>query len=298
MSTRSIGVLVLAVVCGLSAAVVLGRLHGTGEAATVETRSVLLATVDIPRGEMIKAESLTVAEWPTAVIPANALTKVEEAADRATAVPILKGDLVLEGKLASKDAGRGVAALIPKGMRAYTIQTAKIASNVAGFVLPGNRVDVLLTLRSMMNDDTGGGSTTTILQAVEILAINQRLDAPAENRIESKDLQSVTLLVTPPQAELLDLGQNLGTLTLSLRNLTDSAQSTTDPATLATLLHLRPTLPPALGGFLGVNPFGQTALKPPTAESKEPKEPKEPKPTWTIRTLRGSTPGEVIFEQR
>ena len=289
MSTRSLVVLVLAVVCGLSAAVVLGRLHGTATAGPVETRSVVLALADIPRGEMIKAEMMTVAEWPKTLIPANALTSVEEAVDRATAVPILKGDLVLEGKLASKDAGRGVAALIPHGMRAYTIQTAKLASNVAGFVLPGNRVDVLLTLRSMQNDDNGGGSATTILQAVEILAINQRLDAPAENRLDSKELQSVTLLVTPPQAELLDLGQNLGTLTLSLRNLSDAAQTTTEPATLATLLHLKPKGTPTFAMPGGANPLVQSALKPAVAD---------PLPTWTIRTLRGTHPGEVVVGQQ
>ena len=142
------------------------------------------------------------------------------------------GEPLLNTKLADRDAGRGLAALVPEGMRAVTIQTSRVASNVAGFVLPGNRVDVLLTLRGGNHDATGGGSSTTLLQAVEILAVDQRLDAPTENRVDPKLLRSVTLLVTPDQAGLLDLGQNMGTLSLSLRNPEDLAEAQTDPATV------------------------------------------------------------------
>jgi pilus assembly protein CpaB len=145
---------------------------------------------------------------------------------------IVAGEPILESKLASRDSGRGLAALIPEGMRAYTIQTSRVASNVAGFILPGNSVDVLLTLKGNYNDTTGGGSTTTLLQAVEILAVDQRLDAPVDNKINPRELGSVTLLVTPEQAALLDLGQNMGTLTLSLRNPEDAAESLARPATV------------------------------------------------------------------
>jgi Flp pilus assembly protein CpaB len=91
----------------------------------------------------------------------------------------------------------------------------------------------LLTLRGGPDDETGGGSATTLLQAVEILAVDQRLDAPSENRVEK--LRSVTLLVTPDQASLLDLGQNMGTLALSLRNPSDVAKAETEPATVNVL---------------------------------------------------------------
>src|SRR5262249_33279263 len=76
-------------------------------------------------------------------------------------------------------------------------------------------------------------STTTLLQSVEILAVDQQLDAPADNKTNPRDLGSVTLLVTPAQAALLDLGQNLGLLTLSLRNPDDKDEAKTTPATLA-----------------------------------------------------------------
>jgi Flp pilus assembly protein CpaB len=129
---------------------------------------------------------------------------------------LLKDEPVANGKLAPKGSGRGMAALIPLGMRAFTIKTPGIASGVAGFVMRGHKVDVLLTMNDVgANDQTGGGSTTTLLQNVEISAVDQNIDAPAENKMD-KDLRSVTLLVTPQQAKQLDLGQNKGTLRLAL----------------------------------------------------------------------------------
>ncbi|MHC4404004.1 MAG: Flp pilus assembly protein CpaB [Planctomycetota bacterium] len=133
-------------------------------------------------------------------------------------------------KLTSKEPERGLEALIPKGMRAYTIQAKGVGTNVARFVLPGSRVDVLLHLRRTRDDAPGGGSTTTLLQSVEVLAVGQALDAPDEKRLS--DVQSVTLLVTPEQATLLDLGQTAGTLSLSLRNANDTGEAKTVPAIL------------------------------------------------------------------
>jgi pilus assembly protein CpaB len=184
---------------------------------------------------MVTAKMVALQQWPKELAPPGAISSLSDVVDRAVVTSILPGEPLLEGKLASTDSGRGLAALVPSGMRAYTIQTSRVASNVAGFILPGNRVDVLLTLRGNANDSTGGGSSTTLLQAVEVLAVDQRLDAPAENRVDPKQLSSVTLLVTPDQAALLDLGQNMGVMTLSLRNPEDRTEATTRPATLDTL---------------------------------------------------------------
>jgi pilus assembly protein CpaB len=198
-----------------------------------EASEVVVAAADIPRGRSVTADDLDTCPWPKEMLPQGALTSIEDAVDRAAIVPLMVGEPVLETKLADREAGRGLAVLIPTGMRAYTIQTKQVTSSVGGFVLPGNRVDVLLTLRGNRMDGTGGGSTTTLLQAVEILAVDQNLDAPAENKVSPTDLSSVTLLVSPDQAALLDLGQNLGTLTLSLRNPLDKDDAIPRPATLA-----------------------------------------------------------------
>jgi pilus assembly protein CpaB len=214
-------------------------------------------------------------------LPDGAVTKPEDAVDRAAMVPMVAAEPLLDAKLASKESGRGLAALIPKGMRAYTIQAAKVASNVAGFVLPGNHVDVLLNLRGKPNDETGGGSTTTLLQAVEILAVDQQLDAPADNKVDPKDLRSVTLLVTADQAAKLDLGQNMGQLTLSLRNPEDKQEAVARPALLTDIrFHQeKPLEKPKPGSLFDV--LG------PLMRKKEPE-------VFSILTLRGTRPGEVL----
>jgi hypothetical protein len=109
------------------------------------------------------------------------------------------------------------AHLIPPRMRAFTIATPGMTSGVAGLIRPGNRVDVLLTT----SQGNGGPVTTTLMEDVKILAVDPRIDAPAENRIDPNRLTSVafsvTLLVTPDQATMLALGQTKGTLHLSFR---------------------------------------------------------------------------------
>ena len=289
---RAILVLALALVCGVSAAVGVSHLRKAGG---VDTTSVVVARSDIPRGRMLTEDQVELRDWPSSMVPRHAAESLQEVVGRAAAVPIVVGDVLSDTKLSGKDAGRGVAALVPPGMRAYTIQTSKTASNVAGFVLPGNRVDVLLSLRGNSLDDTGRGSCTTLLQGVEILAVDQRLDAPAENKVDPKDLQSVTLLVTPKQAAMLDLGQSLGQLNLSLRNLDDRAEVDADPVTLAEL-RLKATskslLPTIMGMFAGAN---RPKALPNPASSTTQAHPQPPqRSTVTIRTLRGVQPGQVV----
>jgi hypothetical protein len=96
-------------------------------------------------------------------------------------------------------------------------------------------VDVLLTMTDVGQDPSGGGTTITLLQNVEILAVDSRVEAPAENKVDANQLRSVTLLVTPDQAVNLNLGQDKGTLHLSLRHPNDSEVARTQPATLKQL---------------------------------------------------------------
>lgn len=233
MSIRTIVVLILAIICGVSSAAGVFMLRGPITEAEIATVPVVVAARDISRGAVVSTDQLTTQEWPADLVPANVIADISLVAERTAVVPITAGEPILGGKVTDSDSGRGLAALIPSGRRAYTIQTSSVGSNVAGFVLPGNRVDVLLTLRGGSEDTTGGGSSTTLLQAVEILAVDQKLDAPSGNPVEQ--LRSVTLLVTPEQASLLDLGHNMGTLALSLRNPSDISEADTKPATVNVL---------------------------------------------------------------
>lgn len=319
MSARALSVILLAVVCGVSAAVGMTRLRDTEFIKSdPKTTQIVVAKLEIARGTQLQESMLETRDWPTDLIPPRSLVRIDDAIERSAMSPMVPGEPVLDTKLSPRDAGRGLASLVPSGMRAYTVLTQRLASNVAGFVLPGNRVDVLLTLRGNSNDGTGGGSTTTLLQAVEILAVDQRLEAPAENRVDPKELHSVTLLVTPDHAALLDLGQNLGNLTLSLRNPEDLTEADTRPATLDQIRFAqRPPNTEQKEGrqsawAQGLSRFG-TALaavataplpaKPDEekaiaakAEAEEPEEEAPEDRIFEIRTLRGRHSGRVYVE--
>ena len=128
-------------------------------------------------------------------------------------------------------------------MRAYTIETPTNSQGVAGFVLPGNRVDVILTVSSreiagVAGGHTAGGGAWTLLQNVEILAADRRLDQSDE----SAGLSSVTLLVTPDMASKLVLAQTMGRLNLTLRNNSDDSIAETNPVTTRDLIFLQQAL--------------------------------------------------------
>ena len=228
---------VLAVVCGLSAMVLVQALRKPPTGPVIEKVSVVFASADLKPGETIQESMIEIREIPKAEAPEDAILKMADAIDRAAMTQLDKGDLLREKKLAEKGAGRGMAALIKNGMRAFTIQTPSFSSSLAGFLLPGNKVDVLLTVNTSggSEDEAGGASTTTLLQNVEILAVHTTVNTPTANKIDPDQARSVTLLVSPDDASLLDLGQNKGTLHLSLRNLKDTGTVKPKPTTLADL---------------------------------------------------------------
>jgi pilus assembly protein CpaB len=290
---------VLALVFGASAAVgVNSFIRNPPPPPQGEVVPVVVAMTDLPRGGTISAEVVKIREYPKGLAPTGALSKLEDAVDRGIYIPLTRDEPILENKLAPKGAGRGMAALIPKGMRAYSVKVPEVAQGVSGFILPGNKVDVLLSVGDIGGtNETGGGSTTTLLQNVEILAVDQKTEAPADNKVDTKELRSVTLLVTPQQANLLDLGQNKGMLHLALRNLEDNQDSRTKPATLIDL-RFRQEKPwderakgvlEALGKAL--------AQRQPALSLPAPPPPKTPEPSKiAIRTIRGIHEGAVLIQ--
>jgi pilus assembly protein CpaB len=282
MQKRTMLIGALALVFGVSAAVGVYLLAASPAASPkAEMVSLVVAAADINRGKTLTSELLTHRDWPKEAVPEGALTDLAELVDRTATVSLMKGDLLFDGKLAPRGAGRGMAAVIPTGMRAVSIQTPNVSTGVAGFILPGNRVDVLLSVSTQGSDDpTGGGSTITLLQNVEILAVDQRIDAPQDNKMDAKELRSVTLLVNPTDAAKLDLGQNKGTLHLALRNATDKGTEDVEPATLAGL---------KVGSPAAVAVSQKSETIPPARPKKAP---------LIIRTLRGSQSGFVSFPPR
>lgn len=278
MSLRTVLILALALVSGVSAAAGINALrHPLPVPPSSETVSLVVAAVDIQRFTTITADMLTTHLYPKNLAPAGALSSVEDVVDRIAYAALLKDEPIVDAKLAPKGHGRGMAAGIPDGMQAYTIPTPTVSSGVAGFILPGNKVDVLLTMSSTggKEDPTGGGSTTPLVQSVEILAVDQRVDAPAENKVNPQELRSVTLLVTPREAALLALGQNKGILHLSLRNPQDQKPTTNGVVTMEDIRSLQ----------------GRTTEPPPNKPAAV--EPPPPPPHMQIRTVRGNQEGVI-----
>jgi pilus assembly protein CpaB len=285
VSLRTVLILILALVFGVSASLGVVTVMRSSAAPPpppkIETVPVVVAAADLPRFSTVTAEYLTTQEFPKELVPPGALTRVEDAADRVALSPLFRGEPVYESKLAGRGAGRGMAPGIAKGKRAFTIQTPNVAVGVAGFVLPGDKVDVLLTVNGNgPNDPNGGGASVTLLQDVEILAVDQRVDAPSDNKVDAKELRSVTLLVTPDEAAKLDLGGNKGTLHLTLRNPEDTAHAPTRRATLVEI-GLQEEKPKE------VPPAEKTSAADPT--------PPPPPPPLRIRTLRGAQEGAVLI---
>jgi pilus assembly protein CpaB len=144
--------------------------------------------------------------------PKGAFSKVEEVLERPVVSPILLDEPILEGRLAAKGAGFGLAPVIPVGMRAVAVRVNDVAG-VAGFVLPNMRVDVLVTGRP---PDADGTITNTCLQNMLVLSAGQQIQADA--RGQAIQAPVVTLLATPEQAEILTLANNEGHIQLVLRN--------------------------------------------------------------------------------
>lgn len=255
MNVRTMIVGALALVCGLSAMVLVQVLRRPSTAPVVEKTPVVYVIADVKPGDTIEEAMLEVRQVPKGEAPDDAITRPADAAGRAAQAQLDKGDMVREKKLAERGAGRGMAALIRTGMRAFTIQTPSFSASLAGFLMPGNRVDVLLTatITGGLGEESGA-MTTTLLQNVEILAVHTTVSTPTANKINPDDARSVTLLVTPAEVELLDLGQNKGTLHLSLRNLKDTGSPKTKSATVADLMHFAPRTKPAVAAAAAVAP--------------------------------------------
>ncbi len=207
--------------------------------AKVQTKDLVVAAHPLPIGINLKAADLKIVKVPLEQFPAGCFTKVEEIVDRPVASSILADEPVREARLAPRGSGLGLAPVIPPGMRAVSVKVNEVVG-VAGFVLPGMRVDVLVTGRLPGED---ASSTKTILQNILVISAGQNIQPDA--RGEAINAPVVTLLVTPEQAETLTLASEWR-IQLVLRNGSDREIQDTTGRRLAELLgHPKPEPKPA-----------------------------------------------------
>ena len=181
---------------------------------------IVVASQDLTFGTPLSAQNLRLANFPANTVPAGAFTSLEAATrnNRVALRPIVVNEPVLASKVSGADGRATLSANLPVGKLAYAIPVNDVAG-VAGFVRPGDIVDILLT-RQIPGDGAGGNDkmTDVIMEAVPVLGIDQVSD---ENNTKPATGKTATLQVDTIGAQKLALASQLGTLSLALRNVAD-----------------------------------------------------------------------------
>jgi pilus assembly protein CpaB len=199
---------------------------------SLPTRPVVVAATDLELGAALRPDDLRVVEWPESALPMGAFANPDEIIGRGLVMPVIQNEPILPMKLAGKDAGSGLPVVIPEGKRAVSVRVNEVIG-VAGYVLPGTKVDVLATASPTQNrEDT---TTKLVLSNVQVLAAGTKMEQDAEQG-KPVSVNVVTLLVSPEEAEKLTLGATEGKIQLALRNPLDKDTPETPGVQPAVLL--------------------------------------------------------------
>ncbi len=223
MKAKGIILLVISLVLGLGA---VQWIRGLTKNTPQVTASIVVARSNLNFGDHIGSNDLQLVRWPTDALPEGAFTDIAQIAgpgqDRVVLRPIEPNEPVLASKVSGSGGKASLSTVIDQNMRAMTIHVND-ATGVAGFITPGDRVDILLT-----RDDGGNSKETSktdiLLQNVLVRGIDQEAN---ERKEKPTVVKAVTVEVSPADAQKLTLGSNIGTLSMALRNLASSQEVTT-----------------------------------------------------------------------
>jgi pilus assembly protein CpaB len=210
-------------------------------AASVPTRPVVVATNDLSVGSALRLEDVRVIEWPASSLPAGVFDKTDDVIGRGLVMPVIQNEPLLPMKLASKDAGSGLPIMIPEGERAMSVRVNEVIG-VAGYVLPGTRVDIVAVASA--TDNKADTTSKVVLTNVQVLAAGTKMEEDGEKGGKPMPVSVVTLLVDPDQAERLTLASTEGKIQLALRNPLDQGSPTTVGVRAAGLLGDAPVAKP------------------------------------------------------
>ena len=266
-------------------ALALGAIVSYAVYRTLQTRSggdtppgveVVVAANDIAVGAKVTESDVKLVRFPAADLPSNIFHLKTSVVGRGAILPIARGEFFLPNKLAGENAGAGMQSLIPPGMRAVSVRVNEVIG-VAGFVVPGTRVDVLLT-----GNPTGGSDqrTTTVLENVAVIATGQKLERNTAG--EPQLTPVITLLVSPDDAQKLTLATSQGKIQLALRNPLDTKQQELASVATGSLYKGVPTPTPV------------TAPRPKSTGSHSVKTPAPvPLPPYSVEVIKGTKREEV-----
>ncbi len=279
MNQRITTILIAAFIVAIGCSYLVFRIVGNRLGApNHQVTSVVAAAHDVKLGSVLSNYDLTTMEISGA-LPEGAILKASDAVGRGVLSDLYLREPILNSRLAGKGSGGGLAATIPEGMRACAVKVDDVVG-VAGFATPGMRVDVLISgTPPGATDATQGSQVRTLLQNIQVLSAGTDISRDVSGKPEQ--VQVVTLLVTPPQAEALSLANNQTKIQLVLRNPLDTKLIAT-PGTGLEHLYGEATAP--VGSSKPTHATGKPARNRPTG--------------YQIEVFNGSKRSEAKFASR
>jgi len=239
---------------------------------------LVVAKQDVPVGTILEAQHVRLAGWPQDTNVEGSFAKIEDVLGRGATAQIVANEPIIDRKLAPKEAGGGLPPTIPAGMRAMSVKVNDVIG-VAGFTVPGTRVDVVVTIKDRENS-----ISRAVLSNIQVLAAGTKYDQDQAKNGQPIKTAVVTLLVTPPDAEKLALAQNEGQIVLALRNPLDVEAVVTQGQRMSSLLGA-PAPAPVVKAVQGRPRVVTPPAPPPVA------------PKYTIDAIRGGKRSEETIKK-
>lgn len=241
----------------------------------VASMQVVVATQPLPVGTRLHSGHLRVVAWPSRNPVKGSFAEGTPLIDRGVIAAIGENEPITESKIAALEAGAGLPPVIPAGMRAISVRVNEVIG-VAGFAVPGTRVDVLVTVdgQGQANDEP---MTRTVVSHVQVLTAGTKFDQEKSKDGKPIPTSVVTLMVLPEDAERIALASNEGKITLALRNPLDIAVTDTKGVRLANLM--RGTGPEPV-----IDPVKHKVV----ARKPKPEPAPAPPPVYTVETIRAA----------
>jgi pilus assembly protein CpaB len=219
MRPKSLVLLALALGCGLVASVGISQILDSNNKKTVaiETVPIYVALQNINLGDPINDGMVSLQEWPKSKVPVGSITAWEDLEDRRPRAVIFEGEPLLDGKLLAKGERHDPISAMPEGMRLKTV-SVDARKSAAGLLSPGDRVDVQLFVHRNERENIPHPFTKIILQNVRVYAVDQAVQRDADGTEARTVAKTVSLVVTPQQANRITTAENLGEISLIPRH--------------------------------------------------------------------------------
>jgi pilus assembly protein CpaB len=280
---RALIALVVAIVIAVIASrFVYRQIQNASSVKPIEVSHVVVASRPLALGTPLTPQDLTLITWPKDTPLAGSFSRIQDCIGRSVIAPLSKNEPILEGKLAPREAGVGLPAAIPVGMRAVSVRVDDVVG-VSGFAMPGTMVDVLATGTPVSESDS---LTRTIIQDVRVLAAGQTVEQDKQGKPHTVGV--VTLLLTPKQADELTMASTDNRIHLALRNTIDTKLiEKTSPVYKSALL---------LGGAQP-HPTGGGGRRRVPRRDVRPEKPAGPAP-YVVEVIKGNKKTDQTFSSR